>query len=254
MVNTLQVIGIVGRSYTGSTLLGRLLATVPEVASVGEANFIVNRKSTCVCGPCAVSSRNCPVITKELLKDTSITEKNLYRALSNHFGKNKIIVSDLYREIYERTLVEDRMAAIVLYKHPIGFVASDLRRKPRTVIEARATLDSFNKVYMDIDEWCKEHTHDHCFVNYEDIVKHPLQMVKNLMARFGIKINILYFDLSIVDYHYINGSLHTLKSLNIEEDRRWETELDDSIKSFVFNDRKSIEVYEAMQQNPLRVV
>ena len=61
--NNMQVIGIVGLDYCGSTVISNVLSGLPGAVNVGESHWIVDRGIGCKeCG-----TKSCPVFTNRLL-------------------------------------------------------------------------------------------------------------------------------------------------------------------------------------------
>lgn len=219
-----RVIGIIGRSYTGSTLLGKLFAASPHLASPGEVNWLHSMKERGVCIPCSQKSKQCPVITKDFVSEDFAYE-DLYESVARRFDKDTIIVSDLYREKYERFVKPGCMDGIVLYKSPLNFVASDLRRKPKNIPEVAATTKNFVQTYGDIIEWTKRFCRKTIFINYEEFSSDYKWFMKKIISELELDDYEIPDDLSTIEYHYIYGSQHTHLSKAVKQDVRWKNEL-----------------------------
>ena len=228
-----RLIGIVGRSFTGSTLLSKLFWCSPGVVSPGETHWLVDDPSRTECMVCHDA---CPALTAEFRR-SEFTEENLYRRLAERFGTNTLVVSEVQRQRYECFCKPKTMDAVIIHKSPFGFVASDLRRKVRTADEALFTLDHYKDVYSDILEWAERFCNRFVVVRYETLAADHVATMRAIFDALGLERGHVPEDLSKIDYHYIYGSQHTHAACSVSLDERWRTELDKELVDLIASDQ-----------------
>ena len=83
----MKIIGIVGAIYCGSTIVSRLLSSLPGVIAPGEIEQILQHGWP-ICQNCGGA---CDLFTEEFVK--SCTRKNIYEKLSEAYGGADVLVS-----------------------------------------------------------------------------------------------------------------------------------------------------------------
>ena len=97
----MQVLGIVGLDYCGSTVISNVLSGLPGAINVGESHWIIDREIGCKeCG-----RKPCPVFTNRLLfrlRNEEISSGLWWEIISKETGSDLIISSDKLPKHYDR--------------------------------------------------------------------------------------------------------------------------------------------------------
>lgn len=234
-----RLIGVVGRSFTGSTLLSKLFWCAPGVASPGETHWLVDDPSRTECMVC---HERCPILTPKF-RSSEFTEKSLYARIAEQFATDVLVVSEVQRQRYEVFCKPGSMDAVILHKSPFGFVASDLRRKVYSVDEARFTLNHYKEVYGDILEWARRFCNRYVVVEYESLAEDHSAMMHAIFASLDLDDGVVPEDLQKIDYHYIYGSQHTHAAQTVRVDGRWKTELGEPLQSVIRQDTEAMDLH-----------
>jgi hypothetical protein len=251
-----RCIVIVGAAYCGSTFLSRLFASVPGVASVGEAKRLyrvhtergpVSEASCTVCKP----PESCPYFgpRNKALYQGSLTPENLYLTLLMQLpGCRTLVVSDKERDVVKKFTKRGAADLVVLFKRPEAAILSKLRNDerwgPQTIDDAAHHYeveysDRFGGALEWVDEWARRSY----WVSYEQLAMEPdyefglLCKAMDLPAPQGL------IDLGNIEWHQIGGNIRSLASRWALLDERWRTELTDEQKKEIADYDTTQEVF-----------
>jgi hypothetical protein len=144
----LGVIGILGTSFSGSTLLNLMLGAHPKIHAGGELSALVlsrGDESASSCTACGFACRYWNDAAR-----AAVTKANLYREVERIFGKGVIVDSSKSIAWFGETLASDEhrgvsVSYVLMVKHPVRYLASCLANmtphRPR-----RRTVGLFDKL------------------------------------------------------------------------------------------------------------
>ncbi len=234
----MQVLGIVGLDYCGSTVITNVLSGLPGAVNVGESHWIIDREIGCKeCG-----RKPCPVFTNRLL--TQLRTEDLFpgrwwEIISNETGAELIISSDKLPKHYDRFGTPDLL--VFVYKDPRANIYSWCKRKFQSSKDSERLFSNeeinlgiewWKTVTRTIVEWLENQVCEIAVVGLEDFARNPREMVRGISTWIASD-----FDSSSVEYwqrelHYIGGN-HSVKRMNpnrhfynrISIDDRWTTRI-----------------------------
>lgn len=218
--------GIVGRRFCGSTILARAMAAVPGVASVGELHWLIDAPGHAMsrCTPCGI---DCEIFTPPLRRGPW-DRSHLYETVLKHHGGDVLLSADKTPWQYERFLPPHTMDGILLFRDPLGAVASDLRRgifaNPKSGEAARWALLGWLEFYHGIDLWMGSFCKNWCVVSYYDFVDDPWSTVRSVCRRFCWSDPVIPDSFADLKYHHIGGGTGHNGS-EIRHDDRWRAQL-----------------------------
>jgi len=234
----MQVLGIVGLDYCGSTVISNVLSGLPGAINVGESHWIVDRNIGCrECG-----KKLCPLFSNRLLsrlRSKEISDGKWWDIISQETGVELIISSDKLPKHYDRFGVPDFL--IFVYKDPRAnifswckrkFISDDSPNRKFTSEEIMQGIDWWIKISTNIVDWLENQQSEIAIVKLEDFVKNPKEMTRGISTWVATD-----FDPSIIDYwkrelHYIGGN-HSVKRMDknrhfynkISVDERWKNHI-----------------------------
>jgi hypothetical protein len=259
--DTLKVIYIAGVGHSGSTLLGLLLGSHPQVFSAGELLKIPRyqwggeefsrQRRQCMCGELA---RDCPVwgevfqllerdshFHSEKLKSSEPHETPLdlmaqanhqvYKALQRVTGKG-VIVDSTKKLSYLRELLripDIELFIVQLVRDPRAILQSTLRKRAETTdpkYSFKNAISSWNATHAELLK-LREQGHSHAVVRYEDLVEDPAAILKSLQASFGIGFEESQLSFRSVQHHVLGGNSMRFRTeeSEIKGDDSYKTEL-----------------------------
>lgn len=218
--------GIVGRRFCGSTIFARAMAAVPGVASVGELHWLIDAPGQQIsrCAPCGI---DCEVFTPPVRKGPW-NRTTLYESVLQLHGGDVLLSADKTPWQYERFLEPHTMEGILMFRDPLGAVASDLRRgifaDPKSGDAARWALLGWLEFYHGLDLWMSSFCKSWCIVSYYDFVDDPWATARAVCRRFGWNEPVIPESLADLKYHHIGGGTgHNHDT--IRHDDRWREQL-----------------------------
>jgi hypothetical protein len=229
----MRTIGIVGRYFCGSTILGRLMNLLPGVVSVGEVRHLLLGKKFWTCTACAgIMQDRGPC--RELMKiKAPLTPKNLYAKVAAAHGTDILVPGDKQPKFYEQATEPGTMDAIVLFKSPLAFAASDLRPHPEHVdqngnpifppIGVNKSMRRFREFYEPLLEW--EHPRRTIYIGLEAfIASYPYSM--GFLARMlDLPAPTRFPKFKNIPHHNVLGNHKANQADKLWVDMRWEQEL-----------------------------
>lgn len=228
----MRIIGILGRSFCGSTLLSRLFTTIPNVASGGEMHWLVDDKSKAICVFCR---KPCPVFNQAFFAQR-FHQKNVYNMVWKTLGKPQVLVSsDKVPNHFARFTTPKTMDAIVLFRDLPGTCASDWKRRWKHGRTIDQTLTHYQGYYPLVEAFATQHCKSVTVVSYELLTANP----KAMMAAICKKLNLpsmpaIPDDLRKLPIaHQICGNRNAFMREGISTDKSWQTELNPAQKKLI---------------------
>lgn len=125
----LRVIGLLGTSFSGSTVLNLMLGAHPEIHAGGELSALILGRGDENVGACTACGFACPYWNERARN--SVTKANIYREVERIFGKRVIVDSSKSIDWFNEALASDDHRGIgasyvLMVKHPIRYLASCL--------------------------------------------------------------------------------------------------------------------------------
>ena len=224
------MIGILGTSFSGSTVLNLMLGAHPEIYAGGELSaLILSRGQESVAG-CSACGFSCPYWDERAR--SSVTTANLYREVTRIFRKNWLVDSSKSIDWFNVVLssAEHRRVTpsyVLMVKHPIRYIASCVANmathKPRrrsggifatlTASRAReAFLDELAEdLYLFYEQffWCFGKSLGGAtfhLMHYERLIGDPPGALTPLLRSLGLSYVPEMGDFFRNEYHQIGGN------------------------------------------------
>jgi hypothetical protein len=225
-----EYMGIIGHDHCGSTVLCRLLATIPGVESGGELHWLLDappqgtvamRAGWPVSRSCAVHGEECAVFTADFVAGL-VDPSTLYAIARERLAAEILVSTDKYPGHFERHVPPGEMLGVVLFKHPYAAVTSDVLTNHRGF---GAALDSWATDYEAIVTWAPRFCHQVIWQSYEVFACAPAATLERIAAALGREVPGGAGGLA-TDYHFIGGNAPARARSHIAVDERWRTFLD----------------------------
>lgn len=226
----IRVIGIIGRGYSGSTILNLLLGSHPDIFAGSEMERLVNYEPA----SCQICEESCIIWSDSNLGAVSRKSHLFYNTI-NSFVNKKVIIDASKRIshfIYRKKAPEEFDLVIVsLKKHPLRHVSSYLyneffRKNLRnTSLEfmrnyqeknqetflgrVEQILSQFHQFENIRNKFLKEHTNDggiYLDVSYEDIVNDTPHLLQNILSTVGLEFRAEMLNYQKKSHHPLGGN------------------------------------------------
>jgi hypothetical protein len=236
-VADLRVIGILGTSFSGSTVLNLLLGAHPDIYAGGELSaLILNRgdEGVSVCSACGSA---CAYWTGPAR--AAITKANLYHEIERIFGKRIVVDSSKSIAWFNETLASDEHrrvlpSYVLMVKHPIRYLASCVANitphRPRNVrggILGRLTPAGQREAFLeeiveDLDGFYEGFWGNFGktvggaafhLMHYERMVADPRAALAPVLRSLGLSYAAEMTEFSRASYHQIGGNAGPLYQL-----------------------------------------
>lgn len=211
-MENLQVIGIIGYNFCGSTYLSRLMQCFPDVKSGGELHWVFKPNAPyeikTVAGwpvrrSCVVCGLNCRVLTPEFIS-MGFSALDFYPAVARKLKTKILVSSDKLPQHYRAFMRQKQMDGIVLFKHPAAAMWSDLKNERR---KALVSLKRWTSLYREILAWAPSFCRRVIFMKYEDVASNPDVMLHHIKGAFAIKsMPRPATEIDNIVYHAIGGN------------------------------------------------
>ena len=205
---TRRLLGIVGPSYSGSTLLGLILGGLPGVAFIGESHWIKDGDKRCQeCG-----STLCPVFSGAILQQLKTApEAEWWQIIHEAAGCEILVSSDKAPENFQRF---GKRPDVVLqpWKDPRAHVWSyavqnrEAFGRPLTQDEITDGIAWWLKYTGERLAWWQSQGIPGVTVNLEELSTNPPGELEKLCHRLDLEFSpaaLNYWDFS---HHYIGGN------------------------------------------------
>jgi len=197
----MQILGIIGISFCGSTYLARLLDQLEGYVSPGEPHWLVDEPTT-------------------------------KRSLCRHGACDAVAVfvsADKHWYHFPRFVKPWDMCGVVLYKSPEGHALSEAKHNMSLWRDA---VDEWTSFYLEVMSWSERHgeVNGHCsrtrYVCYDDLAANPVAMVRTLLRELGLPgASSLVNPDNLGDGHIIGGNPGGRVATAGYHDRDWVNKL-----------------------------
>jgi hypothetical protein len=193
----IAVIGVLGLSYCGSTLLNFILDSHPEIYGGGELHWLLNRNedNTKYSAQCTACGTDCLFWTEERLN--AVNEINLYPFISRIFQKRIVVDTSKnprwFWRMAETSGFQVKFHYLVLTKHPIRHTASlmsntminkDLKDLTDSECAIEIMYDFYRRLFRDLKKPGKETVYQ--VIHYEDLVLDLKNTVRRILKPFKL--------------------------------------------------------------------
>jgi hypothetical protein len=212
-----QVVGVIGASYSGTTVLASLLQNIPGVTAFGEAHWLVdnralpgNRCSSCKTAECPVTAA----------LGTDYTDATLVTKICDVLGGDYIVLSEKWGPVYERLMRPQEMLGVYCFKQPGAQIASMRHHNENMDPPHYARFHEY------LSGWAERFCKKLIFVDYEVLCADPAGQIDRIAAFFGMQAppaTVTYPPPGA--WHYYAGNVGAVKSTGISLDTRWKAEL-----------------------------
>ena len=136
---SLRHIAICGASFCGSTILDRIIGSLPGVASIGESHWLTEMRNGTELDfgeesppfiPCSVCGPSCQVLALDFRMDLAANRTAWYQKIGERLGTKVLASAD---KNWSKLLANDpllRMDAVVLFKSPVQAWSSQRVKLP----------------------------------------------------------------------------------------------------------------------------
>lgn len=242
MVRKAKMIGIIGEDHCGSTILARMMARAPYVASGGELHWLIDvppngaevtRAGWQVTRECVVHGQDCRVVDRAM-RTANAESANLYPMALDSWetkvGARYLVSTDKYPRHFIRFIDPGYLLGIVLFKDPWAAVASGMKTNKMTCTEA---IETWTSRYEWILDWAPMFCRRFCWVEYADLVMYPKLTMRRIWKALCIDGAAPDGRLA-TDYCHIGGNPGGHSRAELEADRKAE-ELDEEALDIVDN-------------------
>lgn len=233
----LRVIGILGTSFSGSTVLNLMLGAHPEIHAGGELSALILAHGDDGAGVCTACGIACPYWNDRARN--VVTRANVYREVERIFGKRVIVDSSKSIGWFNDVLTSDdhrgiEASFVLMVKHPIRYLASCLANmtphQPRRsqggflskLVPGRQRQAFLDELVADLDGFY--HQFFGCFgkevggatfhlVHYERMVQDPRAALAPLLRSLALAYVPQMDDFFRGTYHQIGGNAGPLFQL-----------------------------------------
>lgn len=215
-----MIIGIVGSSYCGSTLMSVILDGIPGVAAVGETHCIIDRDMSKMHN-CRTCGNYCYYLTDDFFEELRRDRAKWWEKFQKQFSVEHIVASEKWFSLYDTLGLPD--VVLLLWRNPASWACSWImhsRKKVRDVTlselkpsdrEVESAVGTWVNFYLNALGWVKDRCGrgsgirpiSLCFDRFLD---HPNSVLLDLCHSIG-----LHFSASALNYaesahHHICGN------------------------------------------------
>jgi sulfotransferase family protein len=228
--DTTGVIGILGTSFSGSTVLNLMLGAHPAIYAGGELSALILSRGQAGVADCSACGFSCRYWDERAR--SAVTTANLYREVQKIFGRKWIVDSsksiDWFNDVL-RSEEHRRVTAtyVLMVKHPIRYLASCIANiaadKPRgrtrgiftTLSASRSRAAFLDELAADLNRFYEQFFW--CFgksvggatfhlMHYERLIDDPAGSLAPLLCSLGLSYVPEMADFFRKEYHQIGGN------------------------------------------------
>lgn len=247
-IEKIDVIAVLGLSFSGSTLLNTILGAHADIAGVGELFMLLARsrkelfRTEIKCNRC---SGGCAFWTEELI--CGLSADTLYRRISKVFDKAILCDSskawqwfDFIQMFTDKAV---RFTYVVIVKHPVRHLASWLLNSGGDIFSDKRELllnltDMFERFYFRLSHYIqrqKDMGNKVFYLRYEDLVSKPQETLTPVLNTLQLGYATAMDKCFEVAHHQIGGNDGTFFSTS----KKWINETN-SIKRNYYEGKKGI--------------
>ena len=225
------IIGIIGASYCGSTLVSVILDGLPGVAAVGETHCILEKETSNMWN-CRTCGNDCEYLTDEffdrLRKDPSnwwekfIRQMNMpasrLRRGDAERGIRHIVASEKWFAIYDKLGLPD--IALLVWRDPVSWCCSwlmhrALKSKSDVTLgelrpsdeDIRGAVFSWTNFYSNALMWIKSRRlARNVFLHFDKLANDPYRELERLCILLGIEYSSSAINYASMEHHHIRGN------------------------------------------------
>ena len=243
MAKSVSVLGLVGLSFSGSTVLNYVLGSHKGVYGGSELYRLIDKDPDKHCG-CSWCHDGCPVLTDERI--AMLSRDDFYVPLSSFTGKDKIVDTSKnlpwFEKMFPRQAKQGVSSSILLLtKHPLRHLAAymgwqhdylfkcGLRSVVKRMLVDPSTAFSRQKMHLsywldviadfyekfDTSPLLKEFSHFR--IKYEDFVERTAISLKEPLERWGLEFDPRAINYSNFEQHGVGGNGGVIRMINTEE-------------------------------------
>jgi hypothetical protein len=243
MMNNVSAAGLIGMSFSGSTVLNYVLGAHKGVYGGSELYRLISKDPAQHCG-CCWCNTGCPTLTPKRI--SSMDERYFYAALAEFTGRDKIVDTSKNLSWFEHIFPIQKgqgidLSLILLTKHPLrqlaaymGFehnylyqcgLRSVLKRAlvdPATALSPERMhlsywLDSMIRFYDDYDASVLTRDFPHTRIKYEEFVEHTAQALSPTLERWGLDYDEHSTNYWEYEQHGVGGNRGVISMISNEE-------------------------------------
>jgi len=262
MANDVSVMGLVGLSFSGSTVLNYVLGAHPGVYGGSELYRLISTDSATHCG-CCWCHDGCDVLSDARI--ATMNERNFYHALAEFTGK-KIIVDTSktlpwFEDMFPRQKKQGiSLSLMLLTKHPLrqlaafmGWQDNYLFKCGMRSVAKRMLVDpstAFSREKMHLSYWLDVmidfydafysspllESVPHFIIRYEDFVEQTGATLSPVLAQWGLSFDPETIDYHKFDQHGVGGNAGVIRMINTEDgDKKFRSKSADYILDYYDN-------------------
>lgn len=231
---------VMGRRFSGSTIVGRILDASPDVFCIGETLSIIDGSASCsTCGG------KCKIVNYSKL--SKLPKAEIYRGLLKSSGKKVLVTTDKPFHYVEKMTTTGGFVSLFAFKNLYAFAASEKRGHPRhrrkdgslvfRKCSVEEAMEGFCEYYTRALSWKRPGIK--YFVSLDKLVKGMPKTTDLLFKSLGVAIPKEKIDISKIEHHIALGNFDAMSSEKIFHDTRWKAELDDREKDFIQNHKRA---------------
>ncbi|MEF2144005.1 MAG: hypothetical protein V3573_01045 [Desulfovibrionaceae bacterium] len=242
-MSTVSIIGLVGMSFSGSTVLNYVLGAHPGVYGGSELYRLIDTDPSRHCG-CSWCHNGCAVLTKERI--ATLNKVNFYTSLAQFTGKNKIVDTSKnlpwFEDVFPRQEGQDvSLSLLLLTKHPLrqlaaymGWERDYLYKCGLRSIVKRMLVDpgtAFSRQKMHLSYWLDvmiafydgfdssplARNTLHWRVKYEDFVTSTADALANPLQFLGLEFQPDAINYHTYEQHGVGGNGGVIRMINTQE-------------------------------------
>lgn len=240
----MSIVCVMGRRFSGSTILGRILDASPDVFCVGETLSLSHNHASC-----AACGGKCKVLNYRFL--SKVPPMALYEQILIASGKKVLVTTDKPFHYIDRVTMEGAFCAVFVFKKLYAFAASEKRGHSKhkskdgspifTPLPVDLAMEGFCDYYEKALRWSRPSKK--IFVSLEHLIEDHAIMTRKLFDSIGIRHPKGAIDISRLTHHFALGNYDAMSSRALEVDRRWVEELTDEEKGVISSHRRARRVY-----------
>jgi|GEM_PF-2606734 len=240
----MRVICVMGRRFSGSTILGRILDASPDIQCVGETLPIRQGYANC-----ATCGGRCRCVDYGRLRH--VPAARFYRELYKESGHCVLATTDKPFRYVKALTQPQGFEAIFVFKSPFAFAASEKRGHPRhrrhdgtlvfQPLSVGEALQGVCEYYEKALKWRRPAVKH--FVSIEHLAIDYPEATRRLFEALGVKHPQGVIDVSKLEHHFAIGNFDAMDSRQFQPDCRWVSELTDAEKQEVAEHKGVQSVY-----------